>query len=302
MSLLHSNTHGETNPSAYIETPTSFTTEPLPQSERLLRLGNALHTTLDVYTILEFFFDAICKEVEIQHLHYVNAAENLSHLIGQEQRHSLSYQLNIEQMNLGALTITRTKRFAQQEIVTIENILCLLVYPLRNAIQYRQALLSSASDPLTGIANRHALEPTLNSELLLSKRHQKPLSLLLIDIDHFKSINDNYGHNCGDYVLASIAQQITHRIRESDLFYRFGGDEFVLILRETSEEGAMILAERIREDLSQANYTYKRAPIHTSVSIGIATAVESDDPESILERADRALYRAKDAGRDLVSL
>ena len=155
------------------------------------------------------------------------------------------------------------------------------------------------TDPLTGLYNRLALAQQLNQAVARSQRTQEWLSLLLIDADHFKSFNDNFGHQVGDDALRQLAQIIRAAVRESDIVARYGGEEFVVILPATDGEGAQALAERMRAEVQAARWGRR----DLTISIGIATRSASHPrctAELLIQDADFALYRAKDAGRNRV--
>ncbi len=157
-------------------------------------------------------------------------------------------------------------------------------------------------DPLTRLGNRAALDNALRRELQLAERHHYELSVLMVDVDHFKKINDQYGHSAGDQVLQEIASTIEAVCRESDISFRYGGEEFVVLLRKTSEMGARIIAERLRREINFLEIEKGTAKIRPSVSIGIGTRAsgQKEHINDLFERADKALYRAKQAGRNCV--
>ncbi|MDQ8038255.1 MAG: sensor domain-containing diguanylate cyclase [Pedobacter sp.] len=154
-------------------------------------------------------------------------------------------------------------------------------------------------DPLTGVANRRALDARLNEEIARAARHDAPLSLLMFDIDHFKSYNDEFGHVLGDDVLLCFAELLRMDIRQTDLVARFGGEEFVVLLPETTEEGARMLAERYRARVESTNFPGKKI----TTSIGLAVwQPRFEQPEQFIDAADQALYAAKRAGRNRVEV
>jgi|HubBroStandDraft_5_1064220.scaffolds.fasta_scaffold22138_4 diguanylate cyclase (GGDEF)-like protein len=162
----------------------------------------------------------------------------------------------------------------------------------------RAALLKlSITDELTGLYNRRAFNERLDEAVRLSNRHDWPLSLLLIDADHFKSFNDNFGHPEGDQVLRTLAECAKRLFRTTDFCARIGGEEFAIILPNTSSEGAVIIANRFRDVLRRA--AWKRREV--TASIGIATrGPEREGVFDLISRADRALYLAKSDGRNCV--
>jgi|GEM_PF-2436215 len=159
-------------------------------------------------------------------------------------------------------------------------------------------------DPLTGLLNRRFLEEEAVKEIARAERYQSPLSFLMIDIDHFKRINDSYGHKTGDHTLCILAGQLTELTRESDYLARYGGEEFILILPGTPTEQALNLAEKLRRQIENVPFPIgKGENLTLTVSIGIATfPAHGLDWEALFKAADAALYRAKQNGRNRVEI
>ncbi len=167
--------------------------------------------------------------------------------------------------------------------------------------QYQKSIYESATrDGLTRIFNKKYFLDTLQKEFAYCLRHQVELSLVMFDIDHFKRINDTWGHQAGDYVLVRVAQRISETIRTEDVFSRYGGEEFALMLRETGEDQAFICAERCRRAVETTEFNFNGTPIRVTISLGVATLHESDfvQPEDLIASADMYLYRAKRGGRN----
>lgn len=160
----------------------------------------------------------------------------------------------------------------------------------------------SKEDPLTGLHNRRTILDLLEEEIQRGQRYKHPLSLLMMDIDHFKKINDQWGHPTGDEVLKSFAAECRSLMRENDKMGRFGGEEFVMVLPETGKPEATQVAERIRKITSEMAIKAKHgtAPIPVTVSIGVTTATDGDDVEAVIALADEAMYEAKNKGRNCV--
>ncbi|MDE2051381.1 MAG: GGDEF domain-containing protein, partial [Gammaproteobacteria bacterium] len=155
----------------------------------------------------------------------------------------------------------------------------------------------SLHDPLTGLANRRAFDSFLFESFGLAKRHRHPLSLALLDIDHFKSYNDDYGHPAGDELLKSLGRMLTSVARETDLVARVGGEEFAIALPETDLAGARVIAERMRAEMERSAL-FRRT---VTVSVGVAAMTsETKDTSMLVQACDQALYRAKAAGRNKV--
>jgi diguanylate cyclase len=156
-------------------------------------------------------------------------------------------------------------------------------------------------DPfLEGVYNRFAFNEKLRQELLRFGRYQHAVSLILFDMDRFKQVNDVYGHQAGDEALRTVAARVKPILREPDTFARFGGDEFALILPNTSLHGAVTVAERLRVIVCSSTFLYETHELQISLSMGVAAARAGDSLETLLERADRALYLAKEQGRNQV--
>lgn len=158
-------------------------------------------------------------------------------------------------------------------------------------------------DGLTGLWNRSYLNRRLEAEITVAQRYGRPLSVVLIDIDHFKRVNDTYGHLFGDVVLQGIAQELHEYARRSDIVTRYGGEEFALLLTDTPMHGAAGVAERMRAAIETRIFEARSEQVSVTASFGIATTEEipeSAEPEGIIGVADRALYAAKDAGRNCV--
>ncbi|OYQ36527.1 hypothetical protein CHU95_04755 [Niveispirillum lacus] len=156
-------------------------------------------------------------------------------------------------------------------------------------------------DPLTGIANRRRLEQEALAEVERARRFNRPLSLAVLDLDHFKSINDRHGHPFGDKVLRALADIGRTSLRQTDLFARFGGEEFVVLMPETTAETAAQIADRLRTKLSSTMVTEGDVSVAVTVSVGVATfGSGTATMEALMAEADRALYAAKDQGRDRV--
>lgn len=162
----------------------------------------------------------------------------------------------------------------------------------------RQALI----DLLTGLPNRRAFNEQAADQIALARRHNRPLTVLMIDLDRFKRINDTYGHPAGDMVLRAMASAGKSILRQSDIFARLGGEEFAVLLPETSEEQAIMIADRLRQAIAKSRFDHDwegQTPIAFTVSIGVAPCFHDDSAiEYALKRADRSLYSAKQDGRN----
>lgn len=166
----------------------------------------------------------------------------------------------------------------------------------------RQLYESSVKDPMTQVFNRQYFEAQLTSELSFALRHHTELSLLVVDIDYFKKVNDTYGHLAGDAVLRSVAEILQSQLRTEDTLARYGGEEFVVLLRGVSLTDAVRAAERLRTAVERASLTHGQHVIPVTLSIGCASVADCTEasPEVLIEVADRRLYAAKNNGRNRV--
>lgn len=168
---------------------------------------------------------------------------------------------------------------------------------------WRKSELNATTDALTGLGNRHAMEETFPRELKRCANNEQPVSLIMIDVDRFKTFNDQFGHVAGDRALSAVAHVLKNQFRTKDLLARYGGDEFAVLLPEVAEKEALLIAERVRSAVSgktsDGSDSLIRVPVE--ISIGVAELEAQGTYESLLRSADAALYRAKDAGRNTVA-
>ena len=164
---------------------------------------------------------------------------------------------------------------------------------------YTRTKYLSVTDNLTGLANRRNFESTFEKEFLRALRYNNKLTLVMFDIDHFKNINDTFGHPCGDFVLRQVANSALQTFRKTDSIFRFGGEEFVVILTETDIKQAIIPLERFRKTVETLGLTYQDQEVTVTVSIGacqLTTNIKTT--EEFLQKVDETLYKAKNSGRN----
>ena len=280
---------------ALIERPTS-----LAQLRQQMSLQ--LQTSLEPQRILGLFFREIQRLVPLDALSYVHQASDLRLEFGTRGHHSVSYTLSHEGEHMGELVFRRNQRFNDKEQGDLESLLSCLLYPMRNALLYRAATQSALRDPLTGAGNRVAMEQTLQREIDMSRRHAQPLSVLMLDIDHFKRVNDDHGHGAGDEVLRAIAASIKAQLRNVDMVFRYGGEEFLILLSNTGREAAAMVGERLRQATQSEEYFADGQLIEITVSLGCSTLLPGESTDSLLRRADSALYVAKREGRNRLAM
>lgn len=276
----------------------------LPTNLAQLRqqLSLQLQTSLDAERILHLFFSAVQHLVPLDSLAYQLPVSDLRLEFGERASHSAGYRLSHEGEYLGELIFRRKLRFADEELAQLESLLASLLFPLRNALLYRNAVQSALRDPLTNTGNRIAMEQILQREVDLARRNQQPLSLLMLDLDHFKQVNDCHGHSAGDEVLKAVATTLKSQLRNVDMVFRYGGEEFLVLLSSTCREAAGMVGERLRHAILELQCLAQGHPIELSISLGCATLLPGESVDSLLRRADGALYVAKRDGRNRLSM
>jgi diguanylate cyclase (GGDEF)-like protein len=157
-------------------------------------------------------------------------------------------------------------------------------------------------DPLTKVLNRNAYNLTLEQTMRDFRRYKDPTILIVADIDHFKKVNDTYGHKTGDDILYSVAKSLNNAVRASDFVFRYGGEEFVILLKKCSLDQGKLVAEKIRREMSEDFSLDKGQKLSVTVSLGLTQFKENDTEDSVFQRADQALYKAKTNGRNRVEI
>lgn len=221
-------------------------------------------------------------------------------------RSFLGFPLNIEEGNvIGVFVLSSLEPRAftgyQQHLLSI---LCNQVAVLiTNAKLHLEMKRMAITDSLTGLLNHRRFQERLSEEFRRIQRHSEPLSLIFADIDHFKKINDVYGHPAGDEILKKVALILKGIVRDIDVVARYGGEEFAIILINTEGDGAYKLAEKIRKTIKKKNYSYRGNKVSVTLSLGIASYPKnSKTKEDIISKADQSLYRAKSSGRNCTVL
>lgn len=168
------------------------------------------------------------------------------------------------------------------------------------ALYHEEIHRLTVTDGLTQVANRRCLMEFLDREVARATRHDRPLAVALLDIDHFKAVNDQHGHLVGDHVLRGVADLARSRVRREELLARFGGEEFAVVMPETSLEGGRVFCERLRELVEAHAFEADGATIRVTISVGLATLAPGESCEDLVRRTDALLFRAKSAGRNRV--
>lgn len=225
----------------------------------------------------------------------LNKSENLSHLKEEVQVHIDEIQhalANYRTKETEGASLGEELKNLVAKVLTIES------ESQKTKLMLEEERYKATHDALTELPNREAYAERAWQEFQRFKRYQRPLTLAVCDIDHFKRVNDNYGHQAGDKVLKLFAKILTTRLREVDFVGRYGGEEFVILLPETDAEQALGVLDKIRTTISSTSFRFKEEPVKISASFGIASFQNDDQIELVFARADKALYEAKNKGRN----
>ncbi len=272
------------------------------EQQAQLDLAIALQMSLEIDYVINKFMEHIHAYFLFDGFQYRCEEPEVAIDYARQQGHSCAYNLDMSGFHLGQLSMFRGRRFSESELMLFEHMLTFLVHPLRNAIQHKKTAMLAHSDSLTGALNRSTFDESLDREINLNQRHGQDLTLMVVDIDHFKKVNDTFGHAAGDQVIKSVADVIRDSIRTTDLLFRYGGEEFVVLLTNTECEMAYVIADRVLEAVRALDIEINEELLQLSVSIGMTCLNVQDTRDSVFHRADQAMYHAKSAGRDQIKV
>ncbi len=256
----------------------------------LVKIIQHLHESLDPRTVFACF-----GKIMGQHL----PIEGIEMTFKHHQFHWGSHQgiKVLQQVNFSGdvchLNYVLRKPLTPSQSQRLSAIQTLVLLPMFNAIKYQEISRKAMYDSLTNLGNRHYYSESLKKAIATSTRHESPLSIVILDLDNFKQLNDNHGHLLGDKVLAEFGQLLASAIRDTDQAFRVGGDEFVVIVRGDSS-AASILCERVLSSISTHSLFEK---YQAETSLGVSQWREGESAATVFERADKALYLAKSDGR-----
>ena len=258
-----------------------------------LRLANTLHRHLDLTELLKCFLIELQSAHPIEGIGYSPSDSAECFVAGRIGAGSLHSPLHLDGEHLGQIEVQPCGELR----TSLATLLAPLAAPLRNALHHHRLKLLARRDPLTGLGNRAALDSALETELARAQRFGQPFSLLIADIDHFKRVNDTLGHGFGDQVIRTVAEHVQGCLRPYDQAFRYGGEEFVVLLSQTGLDKALQVAERIRRRVRQRG-SVSATTGRITVSIGVGQIHDAEHMDTLFERTDRALYQAKRLGRD----
>ncbi len=257
----------------------------------LVHVLQQLHASLEPQTVFACYGKILGQYLPLQGVTLVS--DNNSFTWGKHYGICLPRQLMLDGRSL-SLQYQLLTPLTPTQANTLETIEPLLLQPLLNALQYQEMSMQAMFDSLTGLGNRHYYMQTLKHALARSQRQQDAVSLIVLDLDNFKQLNDQYGHKCGDYILTEFGDIVRSNIRTTDLAFRIGGDEFVVIA-QGNIHAAGVLCERI---VNATNSHASFAHFRVSCSLGAAESNGLLTAGQLYELADKALYQAKASGRN----
>lgn len=258
-------------------------------------LSERLQVTLDLDQLLEIFANYAVTRVNFASLVFESEGRRHRISLSEHAQHAYQFPVGIAGQRLGELTYYSLLPLAESQLEKLKRLHRKLVFPLRNAILHDQLRQRALTDTLTGLGNRPAFEDNLRRAMEQARRTELPLGLLLLDLDNFKQVNDQFGHLAGDEVLSDFAAVLRQSIRATDNAFRLGGDEFVVILHDPHQGAAAKIAERIFSGVADHKGLLTSG---IGVSLGYSLVRPGDDPRRLYGRADEALYQAKAAGKN----
>jgi diguanylate cyclase (GGDEF)-like protein len=262
-------------------------------------LVEQLQTTLDVEQILGIYLRAIANHYKVNTVELDTYHGKFQATNGHKSKQSMTLPIRINDRLMARISYFSDRPITDVLMTSLTTFQKKLVYPLRNALAFWQLQQMALKDPLTGIGNRTMYDDTIERQVQHAARFKEPFVLMLLDLDNFKQVNDNHGHLMGDEILSTFVTLVSDCLRVTDQMFRFGGDEFAVLLEKENLETAKIVAARINQSINQHKLFNK---YQVSTSIGCATYQLSDTPADLFARADKALYAAKDAGKNCMKI
>lgn len=233
---------------------------------------------------------------------YQYEAQGVNHLLNVHYIPELKWYLFVEKDESEALVEIRKTLYINLGVCLAVTLLVVLLMHLSLSRYQRRIEEMASTDKLTGLFNRQAFAILMDKLRADYKREPRPVAMLLVDVDHFKAINDRHGHATGDRVLGGVARQLLQELRQSDIVVRWGGEEFLVVLKNCDLAEAQLIAEKLRRGIEQARFEASGQPIAVTISVGVSQFSGDELPEQAISRADAGLYRAKHEGRNRVGV
>lgn len=280
-----------------IDTPKSqfnaykiFDTRDHNDNYRKLALAEQLQTTLDLKSLLNIFAMEAAKFVDFSGLYFKQGKLTSQARGSKPAKNERLFELKINSQYLGTLTYAIKSAISLTNYKILTELHQLLIHPINNAIRYETAISMAMHDGLTSLGNRRYFDQQIKRAMHHANRQGSQVGLIVCDLDKFKAINDTFGHQVGDDVLIQFANALRLCVRDSDSLFRFGGDEFAILIEDASEKSLMTIETRIAQALSENPLLAK---YQVACSLGCTFMTRGDNEQSLFERADAVLYRNK---------
>lgn len=259
-------------------------------AQRKLALMEQLQCTLELDKILNIFAMEASKYISFSGLYFTQGNVRTAIRGSKQGKAERLFELKINNEFLGTLTYAVNSPISLANYKILEELHQYILHPLNNAIKYKNAMSLAMQDSLTGLANRRYFDEQLKRAMHHANRQKHQVGLVVADLNKFKIINDTFGHHVGDEILKGFAKALELSVRDSDSVFRFGGDEFVIIVEEASQESLFMIESRIQKALDTDALLTK---YNVGCSLGYTFMNRADDEKSFFERADQALYQQK---------
>ncbi|MGM0633934.1 MAG: GGDEF domain-containing protein [Pseudomonadota bacterium] len=270
----------------------------LGQSEQLAILEQ-LQVSIDLDQLIRLIHEQTGRHLPIDGLEYRHETLGLSVMSGQKAAHSCGYRLMGRDEHTGELVFRRHWKFRARDLAQLEALIPLFFAPLRNALHFRLAMDHSFRDPISGARNERSLWQVLPREISLSRRHNRPLSGILLDIEGLRRINHEFSAAAGDHVLKSVVTLADDLCRDTDMTFRVEDDTLLVLLQEATGDGAALLADRLLEACNRHHTIFRGQRIQAAIRLACVTASGTDSADSFINRGLDALQRRPFRGRCL---
>jgi diguanylate cyclase (GGDEF)-like protein len=278
-------------------------TQPIIHPAEYTAFLNLMLSTIDTSTLSNNYFQYLAAKLPLLGLSFAVGAENFS--FGNAQRETFqsqlptSFETSSNEHSTQVINYSFNRGITRNEKHLLHELHTHFCVPLAHTLSYRQLLVQATRDRLTGLGNRAAFDEQITRMISQFQRHNSVFGLLVIDLDNFKQVNDSYGHQEGDSVLMVVAEQLNFALRDEDIAFRFGGDEFCCLLNEIDRMQLFTVAERLRNAIANHAFLSRHK---VSVSVGATLVKRSDDKSSLFKRADTGVYQIKQARKDGVAI
>ena len=260
------------------------------QAQRNLALLEQLQTTLDVKNLINIFAIEVAKYLDFTGIYFKHVDVSATARGSRQAKAERQFELKINDQFLGIITYAVNTPISISDDKVLTELHQLLINPLNNAVKYHQAMQLAMQDSLTLLGNRRSFDEQIKRSMAQANRRQASVGLIFCDLNKFKAVNDSFGHAMGDNVLIHFAKALRQSVRDTDYVFRFGGDEFAIIVTDATKPSLTVIEQRIYHTMSQ---DILLAKYHVTCSLGLAFMNRADDVSSFFLRADQALYSQK---------